>query len=109
MKSFKDSLKEKIQKEGYVSYGDLVTFAAEESYKCATLDRRMRELCNEFPIEAIEKKSKRGSMYICAYGWIQEVGKEKMIFEPTKIYPWHSINGIAPFKQVEVKRDDLGI
>lgn len=30
MKSFKYLLKEKIEKEGYVSYGDLVNFAGKE-------------------------------------------------------------------------------
>lgn len=67
MKSFKELLKEKIKKEGYVDYSSLVSFAGEEGFKISTMDRRMRELCNEFPIEPIEKKSKRGSLYISGY------------------------------------------
>lgn len=67
MKSFKELLWEKIEKEGYVEYSSLVSFAGEEGFKISTMDRRMRELCNEFQIEPVEKKSKRGSMYIAAY------------------------------------------
>lgn len=65
--SFKDQLKNLIKEKGYISYGDLVSYAMSEGFKPDTMSRRMRELVNEFPIEAIEKKSKRGSVFISGY------------------------------------------
>ena len=88
MTSFKELLKEKVQREGYTEYSSLVSFANQEGYKVSTMDREMRRLCNEFPIEAIEKKSKRGSSYISGYFW-----KEASAFQT------HSgvIDGLKPF------------
>lgn len=138
--SFKDLLREKIEKEGYVSYGTLVDFTLENEKKVGTMDRRMRELCNEFPIEAIEKKSKRGSLYISGYQW-RIVGSTEGFINEIKSYSYSAFPNqkmnVNPFtrgeldellkhatiggitvpifkenkkeKQVEVKRDDLGI
>lgn len=111
--SFKDLLKEKIEKEGYVSYESLVSFALAEGYRISNCERRMRELCNEFPIEAIEKKSKRGSVFIAAYRWKNTVTLEQIrnvYNELEKVGAFNPITlPISPWKenkQVKIKRDD---
>jgi hypothetical protein len=120
--SFKDLLRKKIEKEGYVSYGDLVNFAFEQEHKISTLDRRLRELCNEFPIEALEKKGKK-NYFIYAYRLVSEPREEVIssyIISPTQVLAGHAfINGksveifpplkIKENKEVEQKDRGLGL
>lgn len=64
--SLKDQLIKTILDRGYVTYGEVCQFAAEEGYKVETATRRLRE------VESIEPemaKSKRGSVYIKGYRW----------------------------------------
>ena len=77
--SFKSLLKEKIEREKYVSYGDICQFSVEEGYKVETATRRLRYLCakrneHKLPqvpeIRAVMKISKRNTEYIAAWEWI---------------------------------------
>ena len=85
--SFKDSLKQKIEREKYVSYGDLVNFALEEGYKADTMTRRMRELCEGYnpAIEGLEKTGKRNQKYIYGYKWVEYYPLPKDFAVITKI------------------------
>lgn len=118
MKSFKEQLKMYIQDRGQVSYADMVIFAAEEGYRLSNLERRMRELCNEYPIKPVIKKSKRGTNYIA--GWeLEEI-------EPTHVLTnlgngteyiriddlvsrINAMPAFAPKKETKVNQNNLGI
>jgi hypothetical protein len=61
-----------IREHGYVTYGDMCMFTAEEGYKISTAERRLRK--SESPqINRIHAKSKRNTDYICAYEWYSPV------------------------------------
>jgi len=90
--SFKSLLKEKIEREKYVEYESLLAISRAEGYKVSTMDRRMRELCNEFPIEAVEKKSKRGTMYIQSYIW-KEANAWELASKAIDSFPAPKIKG----------------
>lgn len=75
--SLKETLKDYIQQKGYVEYGEIVQVALEYGAKVSAAERRCRELCNEFPIEPIEKKSRRGSIYISGYKFLNSFPAQK--------------------------------
>jgi hypothetical protein len=79
MISLKENLYNLVRSRGYLSYGDMCQFVAEEGYKVSTAERRLRGLMarkNEqgkpqtLEIQAVMKKSKRNTDYIAAYRWI---------------------------------------
>jgi len=80
--SLKDTLHNFIKEKGYVTYSELIDLALAEGYRPSNAERRLRELVHEFPIEAIEKKSKRGSYYICGYR-LKETKPDFSIIPPT--------------------------
>jgi hypothetical protein len=67
MISLKEKLHTLIKERGYLSYEDFVGVCLREGYRTSTGERRMRDLCNEFPIEPVMKKSKRNTSYVA--GW----------------------------------------
>jgi len=56
-----------INSRGYVSYGEICQFTAEEGYKISTGERRLRDLKEDGKVETEIKKSKRNTDYISGY------------------------------------------
>ena len=54
--------------KGYLSYGAMVEFAMQEGAKPSAAERRLRP--SESPnIEAVMRKSKKGTLYIAGYSY----------------------------------------
>lgn len=68
-KGLREKLFDLIMEVGYLSYGDMCQFVANEGYKVSTAERELRHLMAEtIPyIKSEMKVSKRGSTYINAY------------------------------------------
>lgn len=68
-KSLKDKLLDLVLEKGYVSYGEVAQYTAEEGYKISTAERRLRELMAESTpyIKSEIKTSRRNTPYIEGY------------------------------------------